>query len=246
MSNTAGQTQPSSPWTGQLNQMSQGMTTGMPTQNYGVSPGAQYMPGRMQATADATAKAALPPGEGFGPGFGETYGKEHIGQYDQPTQLEQFAQQQMNGNNPYYARLKQQGMDAINQQMAARGHYNSGGALSALGNYGGAIDASQFKDMADLVGNASGLGLSRQNAGMNAASGIQGLQQGRIGQQFSQASDLAHLGAGTVGGFFGQGGQQSGDAAMAGINAGANSAQLAGQGQNALPNAVLGYFGGRK
>lgn len=168
-----------------------------------------------------------------GPGIGETYGASHLNQYDQPTALELFAQQQMNGNNPYYQRLQQQQADAINQQMAARGNYNSGGALTALGNASAALNAAQFKDMGDLLGQSSSIGLGRLNAGMNAAGNVQGLEQNRLQQQFGNLSDMAHLGAGLYGGFYGQGGNMSGDAAMAGINAGANSAALAGQKSNA-------------
>jgi hypothetical protein len=190
------------------------------------------------------------PGEGYGPGFGEQYGQSHVGQYDTPTMLEQFAQSQMNGNNPYYDRLRQQGMDQINQQMAARGHYNSGGAMSALGNFAGQLGASQFADMGNLLGNASNTGLNRMGQGNQMAVGVQQQQQNRMQNQFGNLSDLAHLGAGLEGGFYGQGGQQSGDAAMAGINAGANASQLTGQGQSALPNMAMQglntYFGAKK
>jgi hypothetical protein len=180
-----------------------------------------------------------PPGEGFGPQFGEQYGMSHVGQYDQPTMLETFAQQQMNGNNPYYDRLRQQGMDAINQQMAARGHFNSGGALSSLGNFAGALGAAQFQDMGNLLGSASSMGLNRMGQGNTMAAGVQQLQQNRIQGQWGNLSDLAHLGAGNVGGFYGQGGQMSGDAAMSGINAGANAAGLTGQGQRATTNTAF-------
>lgn len=180
-----------------------------------------------------------PPGEGYGPGFGEQYGKSHIGQYDQPTSLETFAQQQLNGTNPYYDRLRSQGMDAINQQMIARGHGNSGGALASLGNFAGALGAAQFNDMGSLLGSAGSMGLNRMNQGQNVANSVQGMQQQRTGQQWGQLSDMAHLGAGLTGGFYGQGGQMSGDAAMSGINAGANAAQLQGQGQSALPNMAM-------
>jgi hypothetical protein len=204
----------------------------------------QTAPPMAPPPAAAAPPSNAPPGEMYGPQFGETYGKSHIGQYDKPTMLEDFAQSQMNGNNPYYDRLRQQGMDQINQQMVARGHGNSGGAMAALGNFQGALGAAQFKDMADLAGGASGIGLQRQGQGNQMATGIQGLQQQRMGQQFGELSDLAHLGAGTTGGFFGQGGQLSGDAAMAGINAGTNASQLEGQGKNGLVNTGMQLFNG--
>lgn len=190
----------------------------------------------------AGAPPPAPPGEGFGPGFGEQYGKQHVGQYDTPTAFEQFATQQMSGTNPYYQRLQQQGDANINQQMAARGHYNSGGALSALGNYNGALDAAQFHDMGSLLQGAGTQGMQRMGQGQDVANSVQQQQQQRTGQQFGELSDIAHLGAGNVGGFYSQGGQQSGDAAMAGINAGANGAALTGQGQNAFTNTAYSFI----
>ncbi len=185
------------------------------------------------------APATGAPGEMYGPQFGEKYGMSHVGQYDTPTALETFAQQQLSGNNPYYDRLRQQGMDQINQQMIARGHGNSGGALAALGNFQGALGAQQFADMGNLLQGAGSMGLNRMGQGQNTANQIQGMQDTRVQHQFGNLSDLAHLGAGNVGGFYGQGGQMSGDAAMAGINAGNNAASLTGQGQSALPNALM-------
>lgn len=237
----AGMAAPQSPWVG----AAQGMTahTGqatMPTflqSQSGQTQGGQQLLDRV-SQAPPTAPAPSQPGEGYGPGFGEKYGMSHVGQYDQPTALESFATQQMNGNNPYYDRLRAQGEAGINQQMAARGHYNSGGALSALGNFDSGLYAQQFNDMGNLLGNAGTMQLQRQAAGGQMATGVQNLQQGRLGQQMGFASDLAHLGAGLYGGFYGQGGAKSGDAAMAGINAGANAAQLRGLGQTAGANQM--------
>lgn len=187
-----------------------------------------------------------PPGEGFGPGFGETYGKEHIGFYDKPTMLETFAQQQMDGNNPYFDRLRSEQAARINQQAASRGHFNSGGAMSALGNADAALTAAQFADMGNLLGSASNMAMNRTGQGFNQASSIQNLQRDRLGQQFNQLSDIAHLGAGLVGGFTTTGGQLSGDAAMTGLNAGVNGDQLDAQGtqagQNFVWDAVKGMF----
>jgi hypothetical protein len=203
----------------------------------------------VRAQVPQTPGAPFSPGPLSGPGFGEQYGQSHVGQYDTPTALETFAQQQLNGNNPYYDRLRQQGTDQLNQQMIARGHGNSGGAFAALGNMYGAMNAAQFNDMGNLLGSAGTMGLTRMGQGQNVANSIQNMQQGRLDTQFNQLSDLAHLGAGTVGGFYGQGAQLSGDAAMGGANAGANAAQLTGQGQQALPNLVMsgvnGYLGSK-
>ncbi len=186
----------------------------------------------------AAPAAPAPPGEGYGPGFGEQYGKDHIGNYDQPTAMEQFFQSQMTGDNPYYQRLQQQQADGINQQMAARGHYNSGGAMAALGNASGALYADQFANMGNMAAQASNLAMNRYGQGFQQAQGVQNQQQNRINSQFGQAGQLAALGAGTYGGFYGQGGSLSGDAAMSGINAGANAAQLTGQGQGAMVNTA--------
>lgn len=187
-----------------------------------------------------------PPGKSVGPlngpGLGETYGQSHLGGYDTPTALENFANQQLAGDNPYYQRLMQQQNDTINQQMAARGNYNSGGALTALGNADAALNAQQFKDMGDLLGQSSALGLNRLGAGINAAEGIQNQQDNRLQQQFNNEMGISQLASGLYGGFYGQGGAQSGDAAMAGINAGANAASLAGQQTNTQSNYAMQLF----
>jgi hypothetical protein len=213
----------------------------------GTAAGAATVPARLAANNPGNTGPQAP-GALSGPGFGETYGQSSMGAYEQPSMLEQFAQQQMNGDNPYYQRLQQQQADAINQQMAARGHYNSGGALAALGNASAALNADQFANMGQLVGNASSMGLQRQQQGFQQAAGVQQLQQNRLQNQFGDAAQIAGLGAGLYGGFYGQGGAQSGDAGMAGINAGANAAGLTGQGQQAFSNTVFsglrGFLGG--
>lgn len=179
------------------------------------------------------------PGEGFGPGFGESYGSSHIGQYDTPSALETFAQQQMDGNNPYYARLRQQGMDAINQQMAARGHYNSGGALSALGNYSAAVDADQFANMGKLLGDASNLSLNRHQLGFDQAKTIEQLQLDRMQKEFDKASALAALGVSAYENFYRTAGDQSGDAAFGAVNAGADADKASGQADSSRVNSAF-------
>jgi hypothetical protein len=100
-------------------------------------------------------------------------GMEQAGNY------ERFASDVLTGARDNGADLmKKRGMDAINQQLASRGHYNSGGGLAALGNYGAAFDAENFGNLANL------------------AAGSQQAQMQRLGQAqgLAQASDQGALG----------------------------------------------------
>lgn len=70
--------------------------------------------------------------------------------------LEQLYKQRQDGNDPFYNTLRERGTTAINNQAAARGGYNSSGAMNAIGDYQTGIDARQFHDQADLAAAASG------------------------------------------------------------------------------------------
>jgi hypothetical protein len=199
-------------------------------------------PAYQPAPPPAAPGATQAPGEFSGPGFGEQYGMSHVGQYDTPTALETFAQQQLQGNNPYYDTLRTQGDAAINAQLAARGEYNSDGALSALGNFNAQTYADQFANMGNLLGSAGNMQLQREGQGQNVANSVQAQQAQRGQNQFNNLLGIAGLGSQNTGKFYDMGMTQSGDAAMGGTNAGANAAQLTGQGQNALPNTAMSFF----
>lgn len=173
-------------------------------------------------------------------------------QLAQPGQAEQFYQQAQNtATDPYYQRLRQQGQDALNQQMAARGSYNSGGALAALGNFDSGLAAQQYSQMGQLANQAqqeqlarTGLSgqlantadqndLSRLNSLFGVAGQAQGANQSGINNMLSQQMGISNMNSGLVGGFYGNGGQLSGQSATDAINALIQAGQASAQGQQA-------------
>ncbi len=180
-------------------------------------------------------------------------------QLGQPGAAEQFYQQAQNTQtDPYYQRLQQQGNDALNQQMAARGSYNSGGALAALGNFNSGLAAQQYSQMGQLALNAQngqqqrvGLSgqlaqtadagdLSRLNSLFGVAGQAQGANQNQINSMLSQQMGIDNGASGLVGGFYGNGGQLSGQALTDAINAMIQSGQASAQGQQAQQGQMMG------
>jgi hypothetical protein len=98
-----------------------------------------------------------------------------------PGQYEQFVTADINGTNPAYERTRQQGIAGINQEMARRGNFNSGGAMTAIGNYTGALDAADYENRANRAKSAQGMELSRiaQGTQSAAASSSNKLAQGQ-------------------------------------------------------------------
>jgi hypothetical protein len=179
-------------------------------------------------------------------------------QLAQPGQAEQFYQQAQNtATDPYYQRLQQQGNDTLNQQMAARGNYNSGGALAALGNFNSGLAAQQYHQMGDLANQAQSQGqarvglsgqlantadqgdLSRLNSFFGVAGQAQGANQNGINSMLSQQMGIDNMGSGLVGGFYGQGGQLSGNATTDSINAMIQAGQAQAQGQQAQQGQIM-------
>lgn len=183
-------------------------------------------------------------------------------QLGQPGAAEQFYQQAQNtASDPYYQRLQQQGNDALDQQMAARGNYNSGGALAALGNFNSGLAAQQYAQMGQLAQNAQngqqqrvGLSgqlaqtadagdLSRLNSLFGVAGQAQGANQQGINSELAQQMGISNMNSGLVGGFYGNGGQLSGQALTDAINAIIQSGQASAQGQQAQQGQLMGLLG---
>ena len=89
-----------------------------------------------------------------------------------------------------------------------------------------------MQTLGTLANAADTTNLNYLNNMFNTAGNVQGAEQQRLNSMLDQLYRENALQAGLTGGFYQNGGQFSGDAATAGINAGANAAQLAGQGQN--------------
>lgn len=93
---------------------------------------------------------------------------------------EQFFSSAMQGNNPYLQRIEDQNMARLNQEMARRGHFDSGGANAAIGNLLAASGAEKFKALNEMATGAQQLGMQRT----------------QLGQGLAQSSDTGRLARG--------------------------------------------------
>lgn len=99
-----------------------------------------------------------------------------------PGILEQWFNQRASGTDPGYEYALGRGMSDINNQFAARGGYNSGGAIRALSDYQANMGSQREAQLDALAGGASGEHQGRLDAmfnqGMGLAGGQAGLAQG--------------------------------------------------------------------
>jgi hypothetical protein len=126
---------------------------------------------------------------------GDYYGSQ-LGALTGPGQYEQFVTSDISGRNPLYERTRQRGVDTINQEMARRGQFGSGGAVDRIGNYTAELDAQDYQNRANRAKDAQQMQLARIGQGQQAALGVSGLdvQRGGALGQLDTASEQAQLG----------------------------------------------------
>lgn len=109
------------------------------------------------------------------------YANSQMGQLAGPGIYEQWAASTLNDTNPYIQRQHDQAQKALNQQMAKRGHFSSGGAMEAMGNLLAAQGAEAYREKGNLAQGAQAMGLQRIGQGTQTtqASGAQKLAQGQ-------------------------------------------------------------------
>lgn len=107
------------------------------------------------------------------------YAGSQMGQLQGPGAYEQFVQSDINGTNPQMQRETDQGLARINQEMARRGQFKSGGADTAIGNFLGQEAASDYQNRANRAQSAQGMELSRIGAGQSLS---QASAQGKLAQ----------------------------------------------------------------
>lgn len=95
------------------------------------------------------------------------------------TDFENFARQAMQGENAFINRQREKGLAEINQQMARRGGFNAGAAMSALGNYQAESEAQQAQYMAGLLQSAADAKMGRLSGGTQSAATAQQAGQAR-------------------------------------------------------------------
>jgi hypothetical protein len=124
------------------------------------------------------------------------YAGSQMGQLQGPGAYEQFVQSDINGTNPQMQRETDQGLARIDQEMARRGHFKSGGADTAIGNFLGQEAASDYQNRANRAQSAQGMELSRIGAGqsLSQASAQGKLAQGSALQSLSGQTDAETMG----------------------------------------------------
>jgi hypothetical protein len=110
-----------------------------------------------------------------------------------PGVYENFVTADIYGANPAKQMAMREGMSAINAQMNKRGAFNSGAAMTGLGQFAGKMEAEDYQNRANRAAQAQGMELSRIGQGTQAAQAAaqnrmtQGSSlQGLAGQQDSE------------------------------------------------------------
>lgn len=124
------------------------------------------------------------------------YAASQMGSLQGPGVYEQFVQSDIMGNNPAHEMAMKEGLGAVNQEMARRGHFKSGGAGAAIGKFVGNMEAADYQNRANRAQAAQGMQLSRIGAGqgLSQASAQGKLAQGGALQNLSNSQDNAKLG----------------------------------------------------
>lgn len=99
----------------------------------------------------------------------EGWSDSQLGSLAGPGMFEDFAAQTLADDNPYLERIRDKSNARLNQEMARRGSFKSGGAVDRLGNQNAELDAQIFAQKADLAERAQGMGLQRIGAGTGLA-----------------------------------------------------------------------------
>lgn len=102
--------------------------------------------------------------------YGDLYGQG--GQLAGKGYLEDLYEKSAGGSNPFYARARETGTKSINDAFAARGLYNSGAALSAIGNLNADLGAQEARDMERMAGSAQAAREGRLRSGFEGAMGL--------------------------------------------------------------------------
>jgi hypothetical protein len=138
--------------------------------------------GKMQGTAQV--ETASPELQRYYRGASDTsdyYGSQQRA-LQAPGAYEQFVTNDIYGRNPAHERAMNEGLATVNQQMARRGAFNSGAAMTGIGNFVGKMEAEDYQNRS------------------NRAAQAQQMQMGRIGQgtQTAQASAQGKLAQGSA------------------------------------------------
>jgi|GEM_PF-6233033 len=113
-----------------------------------------------------------------------------------PGTYENWITSELYGVNPAMEMEKQEGLASLNQELARRGHFNSGGAGVALGKFLGTHAAKSYENRAQRAAQAQQMQLGRIGTGAQVAGQSSGnrLAQGQALAGFDVNSEAARLG----------------------------------------------------
>jgi hypothetical protein len=115
------------------------------------------------------------------------FSAQNMGKLQNAGIYEDFVKSDIMGNNPAMKMEQDEGMAAINQEMARRGHFKSGGADNAIGKFAGTMAAKSYENRAQRAKDAQGMELSRLGQG-------QSLAQAASSNKLAQGQSLLGLG----------------------------------------------------
>jgi len=134
---------------------------------------------QMQGTARLDAEAGDIKNYYRGAGQASDYYRSQQGALQGPGAYEQFVTSDIMGNNPAFAMEREEGLAALNQEMARRGAFNSGAAMTGVGKFLGTLGAKSYENRAQRAQQAQGMQLSRIGQGTQSA---QAAAQGQLAQ----------------------------------------------------------------
>lgn len=135
--------------------------------------------GQMQGTNQTNAAAGEVQNYARGAGQASDYYGSQQRALQAPGVYEQFVQDDIYGRNPAHERALSEGMGAINSQMAKRGAFNSGAAMTGLGNFVGKMEAEDYQNRSNRAAQAQGMQMGRIAQGTQSA---QAASQNRLAQ----------------------------------------------------------------
>lgn len=162
------------------------------------------------------------------PGQQQQYFQYMQGQAGQQTNQEQLYNERKNGNDPAAAYQDSRAIASINNQLAARGRYNSGPGVRQISDYEANANAQRSQQLAGLAGGADSSRLGVDSAYGSAASGASGEQSKYFGDLTTNSTNLAQAKADTFGHYSDQAGNAYSQGQLAQIEA-----QLAASGVDA-------------
>jgi len=135
------------------------------------------------------------------------------------TNQEELYNERKKGTDPAAAYMDKRAIDQINNQLAARGRYNSGPGVRQISDYEANINAQRAQQLASLAGGADSSRLGLDQAYGGAASGASGEQSGYFNDLEHNSQSLAQAKADTFGHYSDEAGQAYSQGQLAKIEA---------------------------